>query len=57
MFNPFPIGVSAKDASKLFRNKFAAGATVQKDGSIDIQGDFKREVVEILLGTEEWGVR
>jgi len=47
-------GVSMDAAAKIFKKKFACGSSVVKDAhggpdTVDIQGDFEEEVIEILL--------
>jgi len=42
-------GVNLKKASKFFGAKFACGASVQKDGSIAIQGDFVDDIPDLVI--------
>jgi len=49
-------GINLKNASQLFRKKFACGANVLKDGSIELQGDLTGEVKDFIL-QQEWGIQ
>jgi len=49
-------GINPKDAASVFKKKFASGASVTKEGDVDIQGDLKREVLALIDENEEWKI-
>eukprot|EP00005_Dracoamoeba_jomungandri_P005252 CAMPEP_0174251396 /NCGR_PEP_ID=MMETSP0439-20130205/1231_1 /TAXON_ID=0 /ORGANISM="Stereomyxa ramosa, Strain Chinc5" /LENGTH=223 /DNA_ID=CAMNT_0015331695 /DNA_START=67 /DNA_END=735 /DNA_ORIENTATION=+ len=50
------LGICHKDASQLFRRKLGVGATInKKEGTIDIQGDVKNEIMA-LIQKQDWGI-
>ncbi|ELR19102.1 eukaryotic translation initiation factor SUI1 family protein [Acanthamoeba castellanii str. Neff] len=49
-------GVNLKDAASVFKKKFASGASVTKEGDVDIQGDLSREVKQLIVENAEWNI-